>query len=695
MSRFCLAILLGLGLLTALHANGIAVVDASTNTHLLTTTSQVAVNVESQIAVVKTTQVFLNDFPQSKIVKYAFPLPEGASAIDLRWKVNNQWYQADMAAEPPDTTLPGGGTPDPDLTAFLGATPLYFSIPQTVRRDSTLIVELTYVELLPYAFGDVQFRYPNDYTLIQGFPLQRQSLRFELTSPRTISAIVLQSGHPLTRIDNTGNTAVIETNLLSAVANEDYRIQYSLDLTQLGLFDFSTRIPDTLLPDTHGGFLTFIAEPDPTGTTDVINKVFTLIVDRSGSMTGNKIVQARDAASYIVNNLNSGDRFNIVDFSTNVTTLSRTHLPYTTMNRNVALTYIDGIVANGGTNISGAFDVAIPQFQASNDTTANIIIFFTDGIANGGITNTQQLVAHVQDLITQYEAGVTIFTFGIGSNVNQQLLTLLATSTNGLAEFLGNDDLFTRITAFYNQIRNPVLLNTAISFNPPVVTEVYPDPLPNLYKGQQMVVTGRYSQPGPVTVNLSGTAFGQPVSYEYPLTLADTAASQYQFLPKLWAKQKIEYLLVQYFSLDPNDPQAETLRGQIVALSLAYRVISPFTNFSGGDPTGIGDGDDIASSETVSAQGFELLGNYPNPFNPSTTIRVRVDKPFVGPMFIKIYNTLGQLVRVLRIDVSSPGLYEVQWDGRLASGDLAASGTYFMVVDLDDALQIGRMTLVR
>jgi Ca-activated chloride channel family protein len=118
---------------------------------------------------------------------------------------------------------------------------------------------------------------------------------------------------------------------------------------------------------------------------------------------------------------------------------------------------------------------------------------------------------------------LTIFNFGIGLDVNHQLLTLLASRHNGLAEFLENDELQERITAFYLKIRNPVLLNTIVEFQPFTVVESFPNPLPNLYKGQQLLVSGRYTEAAPVTVNLSGTAFGQPVSYNYQLSLSDSS----------------------------------------------------------------------------------------------------------------------------------------------------------------------------
>ena len=78
-------------------------------------------------------------------------------------------------------------------------------------------------------------------------------------------------------------------------------------------------------------------------------------------------------------------------------------------------------------------------------------------------------------------------------------------------------------------------------------------------------------------------AFGQNVQYDYPVTLSDSNVSNYIFLPKVWAKQKIEYLIVQYYLLDPNSPQALQIKQQIIDLSIAFGVISPFTSF--GNPT--------------------------------------------------------------------------------------------------------------
>ena len=258
---------------------------------------------------------------------------------------------------------------------------------------------------------------------------------------------------------------------------------------------------------------------------------------------------------------------------------------------------------------------------------------------------------------------------------------------------MGNDQLETRISEFYLLIRNPVLLNTQISFSPPgIIREVHPSPLSNLYIGQQLIVTGRYSQPGPVTVTLTGQAFNQNVTYNYPINLSDSAVGSFQFLTKIWAKQKIEHLLIQYYSLNPNDPQAIALRQQIIQLSIDYGVISPFTSF--GTITGITN-EEVGTEELNIAGDYKLIGNYPNPFNPSTTIKFIVGKNIKKIINVKIYNVVGQLVKVLSVNISGKGSYEVRWDGTLFDGLSAPSGMYFYVVDFGEEVLSSKMVLVK
>ncbi|CAN5597011.1 hypothetical protein BH10BAC5_BH10BAC5_28200 [soil metagenome] len=672
---------------TNVFSNGVAVYNAQTGSYLKLLRTETSVSVEIQVGQVVTTQTFQNLSGADRLTSFAFPLPEGASATGLRWKVNGIWYVASITSQPQDSTLPGGGTITPNLKTYLGKTPLIFAIPQQVKKDSTLIVELSYVQFLTYDLGNVEFNFKGDYRLIQSTSILFQQMEFTLTSPRTIDSIRLVSTHPLIVLTNNGHNAYVLSQIETGVADKDYKIRYSLNQTQLGLYSFSSRIPDSQLPDSLGGFFMFLAEPDAGTSTQTIKKVFTLILDKSGSMLGTKIQQAKDAANFIVNNLNPGDKFNIVDFETNVYSFRSQHVSYTPQSRDSALAYINNIVANGSTNISGAFSTAVPQFAVANDSTANIIIFFTDGQPTVGITDITQLTAHIHNLIVSNESKIFLFSFGIGTDVNQQLLTLISAQNNGLSQFLLDTELYSSISSFYLHIRNPVLLNTQIAFNPNNVTEVYPSPLPNLYKGQQMIVTGRYLQTGNVNVTLSGTAFNHPVSYPYSFNRSDTAVQQYQFLTKIWAKQKIENLLIQYYALNPISPAAIAIKNKIIQISQQYGVISPFTSFGSGITSITG------PKETVNELlpgAYGLIGNYPNPFNPTTNIKFYVNANLHKIISIKIYNSLGQLIKIMQVNVNGRGEYEVQWNALDEP-----SGLYFYLIDFGDQKFAGKMMLVK
>ncbi len=673
-----------------IFANGVAIYNDNTGTWLRLMNSKIDVSVNNQVAVIKTTQTFYNNVGFDLKVKYAFPLPEQASATQLKWKINNLWYQANISATVQDTSHPGGNT-NVNIQQYLGNTPLYFSIPNTIKKDSTIVIELTYVQLLDYEFGKVYFSYPNDYHLIQQYVLIDQKFDFNLHSDRTIDSLNLTS-HPDATIINYGNDAHISYEIMEAPANINYNVNYSLSLSQLGLFGFSTSIPDSVIPDNLGnGFFTFVVEPDPSATASIINKRFTLIVDKSGSMYGNPLVQTKEAARFIINNLNDGDLFNIVPFSTYADVFSQTHVPFNEANKAAAINYINGLVATGVTNIQAAFDAAVTQFSNSTGDYANIIIFLTDGEPTAGIIGISDLSNYINNLVTNSNTSLCIYSLGIGTGVNKQLLNLISNNNNGFATFLETSNIQQVVSNFYLTIRNPVLLNPTISFQPNVASEIYPVDLPDLYKGKQMIISGRYNQSGNVNVKLNGQAFGQNIEYNYNYNLSSTNNPELQFLTKIWAKKKIEHLLVQYYLLNPNSAEANAIKAQIVSISQLYGVISEFTSFSGGT---VGIKEELENSENKPiANSFEIIGNYPNPFNPTTTIRFQVNDNIFENASIRVYNAIGQLICVLHIEIRGAGTYEISWNGTDSFGNPVASGVYLYSLSLGNNVIVKKMIL--
>ncbi len=642
---------------THLGANGIGIIDGTEGVYLTLVETNIDVSVNNQIATIVSRLTFHNPHGSSR-VKYGIPIAESANPIALRWRVDGQWHYAEVGAQEQDNTLPGTGgndTADPAIAAFLGDYVVFFSPESELEQDSLITIELTYVELLSYAFGKVSFSMRNDLGALQTTPLEAQSFRFSLESSRVINQLLLLD--LAATYDVQPQAASVEFLATNSLANFNYSVEYELASDGLGVIGLSTSIPDTLFQcDEYGnGYLTVIIEPESNVNTEVVEKNFVFVIDRSGSMSGGKMTQARDAASFIVNNLNVGDNFNIVDFSSDIRSLFSTLQPVNMTNQDQALQYIDGLSANGSTNISGSLSYAINLFQAVDPNKANIILFFTDGQATTGTTSTTGILDIVRNAVNTTETGIFLFTFGIGSGANQQLLTRLALENNGLANFVEPLNLEEEITRFFLTINNPVLLNTTITFDPPLVQAIYPQRIPNLYKGQQLILSGRYDVPGEVNMHLAGQAFNLPVEYDFTIQLADINDPNRSVLPKIWAKQKIDDLGIA-FNLAESSALQALIEAEIDSTSLCYGVVSTeFTSFedNGGGP--------VETDDVVVAPVSFQVSAMPTLFRHQLTVRIQ--RPASLPadaVLLELYDMSGRKIVTTQTQLHG-ALWEYVW----------------------------------
>ncbi len=234
-----------------LFAMGVAIIDGEDGECFELRESNVDVVIDNQIAIVTSTQRFYNNMGWTYAPKYGFPVPEDASATQLRWFYEDEWHEALIAPVVQDSTPPGPGEEwANNLVDYLGQTPLFYNMNEfPIFAGDDIIIELTYVMLLPYEFGVVTFDYPGDYTLIQSSSLQSATLHLELDSVRPIDNIAITSHTPSTNTNN-GHHAVIEVNETNQPADTNYHVEYTLSTDELGLFGFSTMLDE--VPDTYG-----------------------------------------------------------------------------------------------------------------------------------------------------------------------------------------------------------------------------------------------------------------------------------------------------------------------------------------------------------------------------------------------------------------------------------------------------------
>ncbi|PKN75252.1 MAG: hypothetical protein CVU49_05385 [Candidatus Cloacimonetes bacterium HGW-Cloacimonetes-2] len=671
-----------------LSATGVVVNRLSTSFEIARlNTCDFEVNVSNQTAQVKVTESFTNTSPWRIMPRLYFPLPRGANPNTLRWNYGDQWHQAYIGGVPQGA--PGGPTQFPDnFIVYIQLMPVIFDAPDSLESGASIIFELSYVQQLNSNFGSFTLNLKNDYQLMQAAPLARQSLNLNLQSIEQITDFDILDINAQTSF--TGNTASATFNLLNQPANNNYRCIWQLQTgnpTSWGLSTMLDEAPDGQAP---GFFLYNLTEESiPADSTYALR--INLVIDVSGSMTfEDRLTNAKQAAIYVINNLGPNDYFNIILFDHVTHPLWSALRPNTFPNRSQAISFINSytITSLNGTNLYAGLQQALHQFTPPAQGIKNCVMLLSDGQPNVGVTDTYEIVTRVNSHVATYHIEPYIFCFGVGSEVNYQLLNALAQHHRGLAIFLESAEITTVIPSFYDVMRNPTLQSAIITIGPAgSALEIFPDPVPTIYGGMQYRILGRYTVPQNLAISVDGYHEGDFVSFNYDYQLSAADSTSLGFIPKLWASAKIDKLLIDYYQLSPGSPQAVALRQQIIDLSIDYQVVCIFTSFVIDPPV---ENDEELNSPLCP---IKQLKNYPNPFNPSTTISFEVSSDLYEDAELRIYNVRGQLVYIKKIRLNGKGLYEVRWDGKDLQDRAVSSGLYIYTLRVGDYILHSKMTL--
>ncbi len=269
------------------------------------------------------------------------------------------------------------------------------------------------------------------------------------------------------------------------------------------------------------------------------------------------------------------DRFNFVAFSTEARPFQTTLIAASEENRKKAFRFIDELSPRGATAIEEALERSLEMF--TEEERPRMLVFLTDGTPTIGETNPEKLVAKANKI---NEGKARIFVFGVGENVNTKLLDNLASENGGTVDYvLPKEDVTDRVANFYDRIANPVLSDIKIRFNDLAVTDIYPRTVPDLFKGQQISLFGRYkgyagSSDTGRTVIVTGMVQGKKVRHEYRLAFPDRATSN-DFLPRVWAGRKVAFLIDQ---VKKNGENKEVI-AEIVSLAKRYGIVTPYTSY--------------------------------------------------------------------------------------------------------------------
>lgn len=425
-------------------------------------------------------------------------------------------------------------------------------------------IELHYTQVTTYENGNYKFSLPIRQSG-QG-RIKSYEIEIDLQTQRPI-ATVYSPSHKIEVRRLKANHFTIRFSGDNMEGMQDFVMYYSLQEGTLPYAFFPFR-PRT---DRYGFFTIFVAPPVIAGKRTVLPKDVIFVMDASGSMGGKKIAQARSALKYCINVLNPQDRFEILRFSSSVSGFAGRLVAVNADSRNNAGYFIDNIRAAGGTNIDEALRRAL-NLKKHKDDRLTSIVFLTDGLPTEGEKNIQTIVGHALD---KNRAEIRFFNFGVGYDVNTFLLDKLALKTRGSTTYVRpSEDIEAPVSNLFAKISSPLLTHVRLAFTGVATEDIFPRKLPELFRGQRLMISGRYRQGGKAVVELRGEQDGLEKVFKIPVEFPRRELSN-EFVARLWANRKVDY----YLDKIRFEGERQEWVATVKELAGKYGIITPYTSY--------------------------------------------------------------------------------------------------------------------
>jgi Ca-activated chloride channel family protein len=368
--------------------------------------------------------------------------------------------------------------------------------------------------------------------------------------------------------------AVVKFEATNTVPTTDFRLFCDTADGPLGASLLSYR-PNT----SEDGFFLLLASPEVKSASDERPaKTVIFVVDRSGSMSGKKIEQAKEALKFVLNNLRQGDTFNVVAYDSTVEAFKPELQKYDDETRKAALGFVDGLYAGGSTNIDGALTSALGMI--TDTSRPNYVLFLTDGLPTAGETNEAKIVANTKQ---NNKHRVRMINFGVGYDLNSRLLDRLSRENFGQSEFVRPDEnIEAHVSRLYGKMSSPVMTGLEVKVDVDAggdgapTNRIYPKQAYDLFAGEQLVMVGRYKKTGGAKITITGKVGSADRKFDFPGTLIEKSMDQsYAFVEKLWAMRRIGEIIDELDLKGKNDE----LITELVSLSTKHGILTQYTSF--------------------------------------------------------------------------------------------------------------------
>ncbi|KAI4899131.1 hypothetical protein NFI96_029650, partial [Prochilodus magdalenae] len=508
--------------------------------------------VNSRYAITVITSRVKNQLPESKEVHFQVKIPKNAFISQFRMTIEGKTYdgvvkEKEEAQQQYSRAVSRGESAG--MVSSVGTTLEEFKTSVTVAASSKVTFELTYEELLTRRHGKYQL-------LIHIQPMQPVAdfkMDVSIYESSKISILEVKDG------SNKKPDYVTDTQSDKVVWVDFYppRTQQTrccgengLNLDLIITYDVERPKSAGEIKVSDSFFVHYFAPSD----IHRIPKNVVFVIDRSGSMSGRKIIQTRLALLKIIADLAEVDHFGLIPFNDQVEVWKPELVKATWSNKISATSFVKQIL-NAGCKTVLIFDpVPFIMYCESNPT---------------------RIQANVKRAIG---GRFPFYCLGFGFDVDFDFLEKMALENNGLARRIYEDvDIEQQLVGFYDEVAIPLLTNLQLRYVG--ATNLTQTEFTRYYSGSEIVVAGQLSDsPGTLQAQTTGTSNKNQLTYRDSVStrrssefyLADT------YIKRLWAFLTVKQLLMKEKTLEGQEKEA--VRKKALDLSLRFKFVTPLTS---------------------------------------------------------------------------------------------------------------------
>jgi Ca-activated chloride channel family protein len=564
------------------------------------------------LAQVEVKQHFHNPHKEKIEAVYVFPLPENSAVNEMIMVVGQLNIYGEIHKRVEARQIYEQARAVGKRTALLEQERpnIFTQSVANIQPGEEIVITIRYVQALKYDRGVYRYVFPMVVgpRFIPGAPTGKQGTGWapdtnEVPDASRITPPVLKPGR------RSGHDISLTVKLDAGLSIEDLHSKsHDIELTDedVGKATVSIMAQDTI-PNkdfvleyrvaeekprgaylTHysqqGGYLLLMIQPSLESVTQNLEpKEIFFVVDCSGSMSGYPIQKVKEAMYHCIQGISADDTFQIIRFSSNASAFSPKPVPATRLHKEEALDYIQALHGSGGTRMIEGIKACLDYPR--NPERQRIVFFMTDG----KIGNDDQILAAIKEKV-----GTTrLFSFGVGSSTNRSLLERMAELGRGTAQYIRQDqDAQPVIKDMLSRISKPYLTDVEINWGGLAVNDVYPNPIPDLYSAQPLILFARYDTAGEGGVTLRGRINGQPYEEQVWISLPNWDPDN-GCLASVWAREKIKYLM-----LEQLGGRKQNIEEEVTNLALEYNLMSQYTSFVAVDEV-IPEGSDTTLPKTI------------------------------------------------------------------------------------------------